>query len=173
MSTFCYHRSVTSRERVRWLAPDQERAWRTWLRLGWLLDAAIGRDLAAFGLSHADYYVLVQLSEAPGRRMRMSELAAGIAWSRSRVSHQVARMERRGLVRRTDCEGDARGTYAELRPAGLRAIEGAAPGHVASIRRHFLDRLTPDSIAAITAIGEQVLPGLEGGGEQDGCATIE
>ena len=159
MSTFCYAHPVP--KRTRWLTAEEEAAWRGWLRLGWLVDAAIGRDLAADSLSLADYYVLVQLSEAPGRRMRMSDLAAGIAWSKSRVSHQVARMESRGLVRRSDCPGDARGTFAELRPSGLAAIRAAAPRHVASIRRHFIDHLDREQLRVMRDVAERVLPELE------------
>jgi DNA-binding MarR family transcriptional regulator len=158
--------------KVRWLGPDEERAWRGWLRVGWLLDAVIARDLAEQDLSLADYYVLVQLSEAPQRRMRMSELAAGIAWSKSRVSHQVARMEARGLVRRTDCPGDARGTFAELRAAGLKAITAAAPSHVASIRRHFVDRLTRDQLHTLAEIAAHLVPALEAD-RSAGSGTIE
>jgi DNA-binding MarR family transcriptional regulator len=167
------HYDVPMAGTVRWLTRAEERAWRGWLRLGWLLDAAIGSDLAAdSGLSHSDYYVLVQLSEAPERRMRMRELAAGIAWSKSRVSHQVARMESRGLVRRTECEADGRGTYAELLPAGLRAIEAAAPGHVASIRRNLLDHLSREQVAHLAAIAESVVPHLKGG-SGDRSGTID
>ena len=146
---------------ARWLSAEEERAWRAWLRLSWLLDAAIARDLGADCLSLADYYVLVQLSEAGGLRMRMSELAAGIAWSKSRVSHQVARMEARGLVRRAECPGDARGTFAELLPAGLEAIRSAAPRHVMSIRRHLIDRLSADQVRCLESIAAAVVPSLE------------
>ena len=84
----------------RWLDPVEMRAWRGHLRMSWLLAAAIERDLRRLGLSHPDYYVLVRLSESPDHRMRMTELAEGIQWSKSRLSHHIDRMERRGLVRR-------------------------------------------------------------------------
>jgi len=155
MSTFCYTRPV--RAPPRWLDGAEARAWRGWLRLCWLLDAAIARDLARdSGLSHPDYYVLVQLSETPGHRMRMSDLAAGIQWSKSRVSHQVRRMEDRGLVRREDCASDARGTYACLTREGLRAIQEAAPMHVESIRRNLIDHLSPRDIAWLGDVTERV-----------------
>src|SRR5215472_7640800 len=95
-STFCYPGTVA--EQTRWLDQGEMRAWRGHLRMSWLVAAAIERDLRRAGLSHPDYYVLVRLSEAPEHRMRMTDLAAGIQWSKSRVSHQVDRMERRGLV---------------------------------------------------------------------------
>ena len=145
----------------RWLDDRESRAWRGYLRLTWLLDAAIARDLQRdSGLSHADYYVLVQLSEAPGRRMRMSDLASGILWSRSRVSHQTRRMEARGLVRREECASDARGTFACLTRAGLRAIQEAAPSHVESIRRNLLDHLTPQQVDALGDISATVVDWL-------------
>jgi DNA-binding MarR family transcriptional regulator len=145
----------------RWLDETEARAWRGHLRMTWLLNAAIERDLLRqAGLSHPDYYVLVSLSEAEGCRLRMSELAAGIEWSKSRLSHQVARMEARGLVRREDCPGDARGTFAVLTPAGRRAIEEAAPDHVESIRRHLLDVLTAAQVEALAAISHTVIEHL-------------
>ena len=141
----------------RWLDGAESRAWRGLLRMGWLLDAAIARDLARdSGLSFPDYYVLVQLSETPGHRMRMSDLAAGIQWSKSRVSHQVRRMEDRRLVRREECASDGRGTFACLTREGLRAIEEAAPMHVASIRRNLLDQLSPGDIALLGDLTERV-----------------
>ncbi|MBV9101244.1 MAG: MarR family transcriptional regulator [Candidatus Dormibacteraeota bacterium] len=125
--------------------------------MSWLLDAAIARDLARdSGLSHPDYYVLVQLSETPGHRMRMSDLAAGIQWSKSRVSHQVRRMEDRGLVRREECSSDGRGTFACLTRQGLRTIQEAAPMHVESIRRNLLDHLSSDDLARLGDIAERV-----------------
>ena len=162
-----------------WLDDVEQRAWRGYLRMRWGLDTAIARDLGRdAGLSHADYYVLARLSESEGHRLRMSDLADGIDWSKSRLSHQIARMEARSLVSREGCTGDARGTYAVLSPAGRRAIEVAAPGHVASIRRHLLDALTREQIetlAAITAAVSERLdadPGLPGcPGERPACAT--
>jgi DNA-binding MarR family transcriptional regulator len=146
---------------TRWLDEQESRAWRAQLRMGWLLDAAIARDLQReSGLSHADYYVLVQLSEAPGHRMRMSDLAAGILWSKSRASHQIRRMEARGLVRREDCSNDGRGTYACLTPRGLRTIEEAAPRHVASIRRNLFDHLSADQVAALGQLAETIVQRL-------------
>ena len=143
------------------------RAWRGHLRMSWLVAAAIERDLRRAGLSHPDYYVLVQLSETPGRRMRMTDLAAGIQWSKSRLSHHIDRMEQRGLVCREECASDARGAFACLTPAGLHAIRAAAPGHVASVRRHFLDALTPEQVASLGEIADALIahlaPDAEGG----------
>jgi DNA-binding MarR family transcriptional regulator len=148
----------------RWLDETESRAWRGHLRMSWLLNAAIERDLLRqAGLSHADYYVLASLSEVEGGRLRMSELADGILWSKSRLSHQVARMEARDLVRREGCAGDARGTFCVLTPAGRRAIEEAAPDHVESVRRHLLDVLTPEQVEALAGITTTVVERLGGG----------
>src|SRR5579862_9247627 len=125
----------------RWLTDDEQRAWRTYIRLAQLLMRQLDRDLHPFGLSMHDYEILVELSEAPQSRMRMTELADRTAQSRSRLSHQVNRMEARGLVGREDCEGDKRGTFAVLTQHGAATISQVAPYHVASVRRHFIDRL--------------------------------
>ena len=144
----------------RWLDPVEMRAWRGHMRMSWLLAAAIEADLRRLGLSHPDYYVLVQLSESPDRRMRMSELAEGIQWSKSRLSHHIDRMERRGLVRREDCASDARGAFACLTAAGLRAIEAAAPDHVESVRRHFVEALSEEQLRQIGDINAALITHL-------------
>jgi DNA-binding MarR family transcriptional regulator len=105
-----------------------------------------------------DYEILVELSEAPRRRMRMTELADRTAQSRSRLSHQVNRMEARGLVTREGCEGDKRGTFAVLTDVGVATMGEVAPSHVASVRKHFIDQLEPAELAALT---EAYLPVLE------------
>lgn len=157
-------------QQPRWLDPTELRAWRGYLQMSWLVAAAIERDLRRAGLSHPDYYVLVQLSESSERRMRMSDLASGIQWSKSRLSHHLDRMELRGLVSREDCPSDARGAYACLTPAGLRAIEDAAPGHVASVRRHFIDALTPDQLETLAEISETVIA-IHAGDAETGIAS--
>ena len=128
--------------------------------MSWLLAAAIERDLRRLGLSHPDYYVLVQLSESPDQRMRMTDLAEGIQWSKSRLSHHIDRMETRGLVRREDCPSDARGAFACLTPAGLSAIESAAPHHVESIRRHFVDALSQEDLRHLGDINDVLVAHL-------------
>ncbi len=142
----------------RWLNEDETRAWRGFLRLHQVLRAELERELTRdAGLSLADYEVLVALSEAEGRRLRMWALASILQWSRSRLSHQVSRMQDRGLLRREDCLTDARGAFATLTSAGLAAIEAAAPGHLEGVRRHLLDRLSPDQVRAMAEISEAVL----------------
>jgi len=127
----------------RWLSEDEQETWRSALNLHKLLLRQLDRDLHDDGLSGHDYEILVGLSEAPGRRMRMTELADSTSQSRSRLSHQITRMEARDLVRREECEGDKRGTWAVLTDTGRATIERVAPRHVESVRRHFIDRLTP------------------------------
>ena len=126
----------------RWLSPDEQQAWRATVHLSQLLMRQLDRDLNAHGLSGHDYEILVELSEAPGHRLRMTDLADATSQSRSRLSHQISRMEKRGLVRRDDCEGDKRGTFAVLTKTGFETIERVAPYHVEQVRRHFIDRLS-------------------------------
>ncbi|HEY1623028.1 MAG TPA: MarR family transcriptional regulator [Streptosporangiaceae bacterium] len=126
-----------------WLSDDEQRAWRTTLYAHMLLRRQLDRDLQPDGLSLHDYEILVVLSEAPGQRLRMTELADATVQSRSRLSHQITRMEARDLVRREECEGDKRGTWTVLTEQGRQTIERVAPHHVDSVRKHFLDRMTP------------------------------
>lgn len=144
----------------RWLSGEEQRAWRAYVRLAQLLMRQLDKDLHPFGLSMHDYEILVELSEAPQRRMRMTELADRTAQSRSRLSHQVNRMEARGLVSREGCDGDKRGTFAVLTAAGAAAISRAAPSHVASVREHFMNQLDPVVLSALSDAYEPVLDKL-------------
>jgi DNA-binding MarR family transcriptional regulator len=123
-----------------------------------MLMRQLDRDLHPFGLTTNDYEILVELSESPEHRLRMTELADLTAQSRSRLSHQVTRMEARGLVLRDACDGDKRGTYAVITPRGLATIQRVAPYHVDSVRRHFLDQLSP---ARLELLDEAYQPVLE------------
>jgi DNA-binding MarR family transcriptional regulator len=151
----------------RWLSDDEQRAWRAYIRLAQLLMRQLDRDLHPFGLSMHDYEILVELSEAPHRRMRMTELADRTAQSRSRLSHQVNRMEARDLVSREDCEGDKRGTFAVLTPHGAAMISQVAPHHVASVRRHFIDQLGQRELSTLTGAYEPLLAELRLNRERD------
>ena len=145
----------------RWLEGEEVRAWRGYRRLHTLLGLQIARDLARdSGLSEADYDVLSNLSETKGHRLRMTELAAHMLWSSSRLSHQIARMQRRGLVARQGSPSDARGAVVVLTETGWDAIRAAAPPHVESVRRHFIDLLTPAQLAALGDIAETVVAHL-------------
>ena len=143
--------------RSRWLTDDEQQAWRATVRLATLLIRQLDRNLNVHGLSGHDYEILVELSEAPDHRMRMTELADATSQSRSRLSHQVTRMESRGLVRRDDCEGDKRGTFAVLTADGMAAIERVAPDHVENVRRHFIDRLEPRQLEQVRDAFEPIV----------------
>ena len=146
----------------RWLDESEARTWRAYRRMRALLDLQLGRDLARdSGFSEADYDVLSNLSEAEGRKLRLSELAALMLWSKSRLSHQVTRMEQRGLVTRRECETDARGADVVLTDAGWEAIVSAAPGHVESVRNHFVDLLSVEQIKVLGDISETVVEHLK------------
>src|SRR3984893_15662052 len=125
----------------RWLNDEEQQAWRATVQLSTLLLRQLDRELTTHGLNSRDSEILVELSEAPDHRLRMTDLADATSQSRSRLSHQISRMEKRGLVRRDDCEGDKRGTFAVLTRAGFETIERVAPDHVESVRRHFIDPL--------------------------------
>lgn len=141
-----------------WLTAREERAWRGYRRMSLLLNARVARDLAVeSGLSEPDYDVLSALTESPDARCRISELADHMLWSRSRLSHHIARMETRGLVTREAHPQDGRGAVVVLAPGGRHAIEAAAPGHVASVRAHLFDRLTPAEVDALAEITGKVV----------------
>jgi DNA-binding MarR family transcriptional regulator len=144
----------------RWLTDTEQRAWRAYIRLAQLLMRQLDRDLHPFGLSMHDYEILVELSEAPHQKMRMTELADRTAQSRSRLSHQINRMEEKALVTREGCEGDKRGTFAVLTHLGLTTISDVAPFHVRSVREHFIDQLDPADLACLTSACEPALEKL-------------
>lgn len=145
----------------RWLSEREMRAWVGYRRMRLLLDLQLSRDLMSeSGLSEPDYDVLSNLSDAPGRQMRLTDLAAHMRWSKSRLSHHITRMQQRGLVDRRECAEDARGSMLVLTRAGLQAIRRAAPGHVASVRTHFIDLLTDDEIDALTELSQRVVERL-------------
>ncbi|MFF3949445.1 MarR family winged helix-turn-helix transcriptional regulator [Streptomyces sp. NPDC001902] len=132
-----------------WLTADEQRAWRTYLEVGTLLLHQLGRDLEPFDLTINDYEILVNLSESPQHRMRMSDLARATLQSKSRLSHQISRMENAGLVRRENCESDRRGLFAVLTDEGWETMRNVAPHHVAAVREHFIDLLPAEDQAAL------------------------
>lgn len=152
-----------------WLDDREARAWRAFARMQVRLDARLARDLLRdAGLSMADYAVLVQLSEAAGERLRVLQLGQAMEWEKSRLSHHLSRMERRGLVAREECETDARGAFICLTPQGRQAIEQAAPRHVEHVRRCFIDLLTPHQLDCLSEIAETVLERLCAGEDDEG-----
>ncbi|MFC8615280.1 MarR family winged helix-turn-helix transcriptional regulator [Micromonospora purpureochromogenes] len=152
----------------RWLDDREDRAWRGYRRMRRLLDLQLARDLMRdAGLSEPDYDVLSDLSEAPDGRLRLGELADRMLWSRSRLSHHLSRMQQRGLVIREECATDGRGSVVVLTAEGRRAIEAAAPGHVAAVRRHLIDLLKPDELAALDRFTHRVVDRLAGTGDAE------
>ena len=153
--------------RSRWLNPREQRAWRAFVDMQHQLVARVTRDLQRdTGLSGADYEVLVNLSEAPGGRLRAFELGRATQWEKSRLSHHITRMEDRGLVRRESCPTDSRGAFVVLTAAGRKAIEAAAPRHVEHVRRRFIDALTPEQMDALAEISDAILARLDRDPEQ-------
>lgn len=134
---------------TRWLSEDEQRAWRVHLDVNKLLMNQLERDLQPFGLTMNDYEILVNLSESDDHRMRMSDLAAATLQSKSRLSHQITRMERAGLVRREHCESDKRGLFAVLTEHGWTTMREVAPHHVAAVRRHFIDLLSSEALGGL------------------------
>lgn len=149
---------------TRWLNPEEQRAWRAFLRASRTLLDTLDRELQRdASMPHAYYEILVRLSEAPERTMRMSELAEATFSSRSRLSHAVARLEEVGWVERRECLTDRRGQLAVLTDAGFDALASAAPGHVEGVRTHLFDQLTPAQVKQLQQISEALLGHLDPG----------
>ncbi|MCU0268511.1 MAG: MarR family transcriptional regulator [Acidimicrobiales bacterium] len=150
---------------TRWLNRREERAWRALQFMQMRLESELARQLAAeSGLSYPDYLVLVALTDHPEGRLRSFELGAALGWEKSRLSHHVGRMAERGLVTRERCDADRRGAVVAVTARGREEIAAAAPGHVRTVRRLFVDQLSPDQLDAIADAAEQVLAGLDRAG---------
>jgi DNA-binding MarR family transcriptional regulator len=148
---------------TQWLTSDEQRAWRAYLEATTLLFDALDRQLQADAdMPHGYYEILVRLSEAEGRAMRMSELADRTRSSRSRLSHAVARLQERGWVTRTDCPTDRRGQVAALTDDGFAVLAAAAPGHVAAVREHVIAPLTAAQVHQLAEIGQAIVDRLAG-----------
>lgn len=148
---------------TRWLTAREQCAWRTYLDMHAQLMARLHRQLQAdAGLSLSDFDVLVQLTDRDDPSVRVLELAASLHWEKSRLSHHLARMQRRGLVARQECPDDARGAFVVLTEAGRRAIEQAAPAHVETVRDLVFDQLSAEQVEGLRHIAEQVLARLDG-----------
>ena len=149
---------------VPWLSAQEERVWRGWNRLNAEFLARLQRQMQADAqLSASDYEVLVHLTDSPEGRVRVSDLARLLQWERSRVSHHLTRMERRGLVERSECVEDGRGAYIGVTAAGRAAIEQAAPGHVTAVRRLVFDVLDEQDVAALGVAIDKMLGALDAG----------
>ncbi len=147
-----------------WLSADQQRVWRAYLVGTTLLMDRLERDLRdSHDLSLPEYEILVRLSEAPERRLRMAELASSVKNSRSRITHTIARMEREGLVARRQCASDGRGVFAALTDAGYAKLVATAPAHVASVREGLIDAVAPADLEAVGRAFTAVATRLETG----------
>ena len=148
---------------TRWLSAQEQETWRAFLGACNAFFSAVDTQLQHdSGMPHAYYEILVRLSEAPGRSLRMSQLAEATSASKSRASHAVARLEERGWVRRTDCPTDRRGQVAELTEEGFAALADAARGHVEQVRQSLFDALAPEQVIQLRAISEAMI--AAGGG---------
>jgi DNA-binding MarR family transcriptional regulator len=140
-----------------WLSTAEQQAWNAFMRVQMRVNYEMNRQLQSDSdLSLADYHVLNALTAAPGGRLQVSDLAALIGWERSRASHQLRRLCERGLAERVPSKDDGRATDAILTKAGREAIDAAAPGHVALVRRLFFDPLPHELLAPLTAALEHI-----------------
>ncbi|WP_369144773.1 MarR family winged helix-turn-helix transcriptional regulator [Streptomyces sp. R44] len=146
----------------RWLTDEEQHVWRAYLHATTLLEDHLDRQLQRdAGMPHVYYGLLVQLSQAPRRRLRMTELARSAKITRSRLSHAIARLEKNGWVRREDCPSDKRGQFAQLTDEGMDVLRQNAPGHVAAVRQAMFDRLSPEQVEQLGAIMRVMAEGLE------------
>jgi DNA-binding MarR family transcriptional regulator len=151
-------RSVGATTAPRWLNDSERRTWIAFLYSHSLLLEQVEEDLQRdVGMPLAYYQLLVVLSEHPNRRMRMSDLAAGLLFSRSRLSHAVSRLEENGWLRRERCGDDRRGSYAVLTDEGFAVLEAAAPDHVESVRTHLFEQLSPEEARQLGALSETLV----------------
>jgi DNA-binding MarR family transcriptional regulator len=145
-----------------WLSPAEQHAWRSFIRLHQKLSARLVRDLQEHSkLSGADYEILVALTDAPDGRQRFQDLARTVDWEQSRLSHQIARMTKRGLVAREECAEDGRGVFVVLTRAGREVIDAAAPKHVAMVRRLVIDAISPEELATLGQLSNRILNQLD------------
>ena len=148
----------------RWLDERQQHVWQAYLHVNQDLYAVLEQHLAReSGLSAADYKVLHPLSEAPDGLLRARELGVEIGWDRSRLSHHLSRMEKRGLVAREECAEDARGLMVRLTRAGRRDIEDAAPAHAEAVQRYFFDLVSQDELGTLAVVFGRILENLKSG----------
>ncbi|MDW3221094.1 MAG: MarR family transcriptional regulator [Acidimicrobiales bacterium] len=147
---------------VKWLSEREEQAWRGLQLMQMRLERELARQLAVdSGLSYPDYLVMVALTDRPDGRMRLFELGSFLGWEKSRLSHHVARMVKRELVDKEPCDDDRRGAFVVITHKGRAEIEAAAPGHLATVRRLFVDHLDTDQLDQIADIAETVLASLD------------
>ncbi|MEY9847950.1 MarR family winged helix-turn-helix transcriptional regulator [Streptacidiphilus sp. MAP5-3] len=147
----------------RWLSPDEQRLWRTFLQMQKELEAQLSRQMQSDSeLSMADFSVLVQLTDAPAGQARVLELARDLRWEKSRLSHHLTRMVKRGLIERAECESDGRGSFVVITESGRHAIEDAAPRHVETVRKLFFDPLSEGQLIQLGEVATRILAAMQG-----------
>lgn len=147
---------------MRWLTPEEQQAWRSFVRLQERLGGRLARQLQSeSSISAADFAVLVHLTDVPEGRQRYQDLSRALEWEKSRMSHHIARMAGRGLVVRQECPEDGRGAFVAITEEGRTAIEAAAPLHVEAVRRLFLDHVTPAELRTLGEISARVVEKLD------------
>jgi DNA-binding MarR family transcriptional regulator len=155
-----------------WLSPEEQRSWRAFVRLNQKLTARLGSDLQAQSkLSGADFAILVALTDDSEGKLRFQELAKAIEWEQSRLSHQIARMIKRGLVAREECAEDGRGAFVTITAQGREVIEAAAPRHVATVRRLVVDALSPEEFRTLGDLAARLLAHMERADAQASAPT--
>lgn len=155
---------MTTHTQLKWFDAEELNAWRQYLRASRMLEAVLDNDLQVHGLQLSEYEIISVLSEAPGRRLRMSEIAELVVQSRSRLTHTAGRLEKRGWVRREACAGDRRGVELVLTEAGQAEIAAMAPTHVASVRGNLLDHLSREDFLSLGRAMAAVARGIQGTG---------
>jgi DNA-binding MarR family transcriptional regulator len=146
----------------KWLTASEQQAWRAFLVASQLVDERLDRQLQRdAGMPHAYYGILVGLSEAPDRSLRMSELARRLRYSQSRLTHAISSMERNGWVERRDCDTDRRGQIVGITTAGTSVLTAAAAGHAAEVRAAVFDRLSADQVGRLAEICNQIITGMD------------
>jgi DNA-binding MarR family transcriptional regulator len=150
-------------EPVPWLTPEEQHAWRSFVRLHERLGGRLAHLLQTeSNVSGSDFAVLVQLTDVPEGRRRFLDLAQSLEWEKSRMSHHLSRMVKRGLVVREECPEDGRGAFIVITDAGRALLEAAAPRHVEAVRALFLDQVTPAELRLLAQISERVVQKLDG-----------
>jgi DNA-binding MarR family transcriptional regulator len=156
--------SEVTRTAPRWLDAGEQAAWRAYLDMQAKLNGRLNREMQdQAGISIADFSVLVHLSEHVEGRLRVLELARALGWEKSRLSHQLTRMQQRGLIERSNCSEDRRGAFVALTDQGRETVERAAPLHVESVRTYLFDLLSPEQVDSLGAIGRTVAARLDMG----------
>lgn len=146
-----------------WLTPEEQHAWRSFVRLHERLGGRLAHLLQTeSNVSGSDFAVLVQLTDVPEGRRRFLDLAQSLEWEKSRMSHHLSRMVKRGLVVREECPEDGRGAFIVITDAGRALLEAAAPRHVEAVRALFLDHVTPAELRLLAQISERVVQKLDG-----------